>query len=212
MKWLVPVIAILCVAVLADRSHNFGFSFGYYGELNKLTAAFNSLPGVTVESVGYNPDVTLEEIGFHIMDSGHPRYIPLGEDDPIRDLSGEKLKAALATGLAAIANYPRDPRLLQEPAVVAPACDWFPKAYSGWSPEVVGFIISLESGLKDGPREAEQLARKHGFEYELKGRKGNYYLAVPWLEPGQVAALRCEDSVFAIGFRIPTIELAPPAV
>lgn len=205
MRWIVPAIGVLFVAVIADRSINLGFTFGYYGELNKLTAAFKSLPGVTIESVGYNPDVTLEEIWFRIKDSQVPRYIPFDEDDPIRELSGEELKTALARGLAAIANYPKDSRLLQRPVVATPACDFYPKDYSGWSPDVVGFSISLEEGLEDGSLEATRLAQKYGFEYEFKGKKGRHYLAVPWLEPAQVAALRCEDAVFAIGSRRPTI-------
>ncbi len=212
MKWFATAIVVLLVAVVADRSTNLGFTVGYYGELNKLTAAFNSLPGVSIESVGYNPDFTLEEIWFRIRESQVPRYIPFDEDDPIRELSGEELKTALARGLAVIANYPKDSRLLQRPAVATPACDYYPKNYSGWSPDVVGFSIALEEGLLDGSREAERLAQKYGFAYQLKGKRGRHYLAVTWLEPEQVAALRCEDSVLGIGFRTPTMDLTPPAV
>ena len=212
MKWFAAAILVLLVAVVADRSANHGFTVGYYGELNKLTAAFNSLPGVSVESVGYNPDVTLEEIELRIRHSPVPRRIPFDEDDPIRDLSGAELKTALAKRLVAIANYPKDPRLLQEPVVATPDCDFYPRNYWGWSMDAVGFSIYLEEGLMDSSREAEQLARKHGFAYQLRGRKKERpYLAVAWLEPEQVAALRCEDAVLAIGFLLPTMELLATA-
>jgi hypothetical protein len=212
MKWFITAIGVLLMALVADRSTNLGLEFGYYGELNKLTAAFKSLPDVSVESVGYNPDLTLEEIWFRIKHSQVPRYIPIAEDDPIRELSGEQLKTALARGLAAIANYPKDPRLLQRPVVTKPACDFYPRNYWGWGPDVLGFAISLEEGLRDNSGEAERLARKHGFAYEFRGRKGRHYLAVAWLEPEQVAALRCEDSVLGIGFLLPTIDMSLPAV
>jgi hypothetical protein len=212
MKWFKTAVVVLLVAVVADRSTNLGLTVGYYGELNKLTAAFKSLPDVSVEAVGYNPDLTLEEIWFRIKHSQVPRYIPIAEDDPIRELSGEELKTALARGLAVIANYPKDPRLLQRPVVAKPACDFYPKNYWGWGPDVLGFGISLEEGVMDSSGEAERLARKHGFAYELKGRKGRHYLAVAWLEPEQVAALRCEDSVLGIGFLTPSLDLTPPVV
>jgi hypothetical protein len=212
MKWSVTAIFVLLAAIIADRSINLGLKFGYYGELNRLTAAFGSLPGVSIKSVGYNPDLTLEEIWFHIEHAQAPRYIPLGEDDPIRELSGDALETALAKGLDAMANYQKDARLLQRPAVVAPACDFYPKNYWGWNADVVGFSISLEEGLEDSAREAGQLARKYGFAYELRGSSGSHYLAVAWLEPEQVAALRCEDSVRGIGFLLPTLDLGPPVL
>lgn len=200
MKWLATALTILLPAMIVDRSVNLGFTVGYYGELNKLTTAFRSLPGVSIQHVGYNPDLTLEEIWFRITDAGVRRDIEFGENDPIRELSGKELKAALANGLAMAANYPKDSRLSMMPAVAIPACDYFPKPYSGWTPDVVEFSIILEDGVTDSAREGERLARKHGFAFELKGERGRQYLGVAWLEPEQVAALRCEDSVRGVGF------------
>lgn len=94
-------------ALITDRSVNIGMPIGYHGDLNRLTAAFQSLPGVSVESVGYNSDVTLEEITFWIRNAeGFRRQINFGENEPIRALWGQRLEAALATRLAEPCNWP----------------------------------------------------------------------------------------------------------
>lgn len=104
MKWFAAVVIVLSLGICAlvvDRSTNRGFTIGYYGELNKLTAALSSLPGVSIDEVGYNSDVTLEEITIWIYDArGRRRQINFWQSDPIRELSGEALKAALAERLA----------------------------------------------------------------------------------------------------------------
>jgi hypothetical protein len=104
MKWFATAMIVLLVgigALVADRSTNRGLTVGYYGELNKLTAAMESLPGVSIDSSSYNRDASLEEIWFRITDAqGRSRSIDFGQNDPIRELSGTRLEAALAMRLA----------------------------------------------------------------------------------------------------------------
>jgi len=88
-------------AFIADLAVNFGLPFGYYGELNRLTAALDSLAGLEIEDVGYNSDVSLEEITFWILDARGLRHqIDFGQNDPIRKLAGNSLQSALAQRLA----------------------------------------------------------------------------------------------------------------
>jgi hypothetical protein len=66
---------------------------------------------------------------------------------------------------------------------------------------VVAFGIILVNGLADSAGEADRLARKHKFSIDHRYEvRGEYSLGVAWLEPEQVAALRCERSVSGIDF------------
>jgi hypothetical protein len=96
------------------------------------------------------------------------------------------------------------PGLSQRPVVAMPACS-APKPYHAerWTATSNRFYILLASmiGREDSYREARRLAERHKFEIDgglgLETR-GGYFFAVSWLEPAQVAALRCETSVDAI--------------
>jgi hypothetical protein len=103
-KWLVRgTLGLLLVAgvLVANMFINFGLPFGYYGELNRLTGALESLPGISIERVSYNPDLALEEIAFWIQDAeGRRRKLDFGQNDPIRKLWGNELSTAMAKRLA----------------------------------------------------------------------------------------------------------------
>jgi hypothetical protein len=99
-----------------------------------------------------------------------------------------------------------DPRLAQRPTVAIPACNE-PKPYhQNWVPGAVGFHIELRTARAEGELEAKRLALKHKFDITNRYASGNgYAIAVPWLDPEQVAALRCEQSVNSIEFILPLI-------
>jgi hypothetical protein len=87
------------------------------------------------------------------------------------------------------------------PIVAKPLCS-DPKPYyvDGWGPDVVGFNITLAKDLVNADFEADRLAHKYKFTIHSGGQfKGEYAFQVPWLEPEQIAALRCEISVNTIG-------------
>lgn len=95
-----------------------------------------------------------------------------------------------------------DPRLLQRPTVVKPACiDPRPYRLDSWASGVPDFVISLRPGLADSAREAERLAQKYKFSFIATDLQPQaYQIGVAWLEPEQVAAIRCETSVLDVGF------------
>ena len=103
MKWITTILVVLVRAFVAfilwygwDSQQNRGFTFGYYGQFNTVRNALAAMPGVTIMSVGYNPDVTLEEFSFTIRtDRDQEVELWLSETDPIRAMSGEKLSLAL---------------------------------------------------------------------------------------------------------------------
>jgi hypothetical protein len=80
-----------------DIAQNRGFEFGYFGVFNQFRYALSKVPGVTVVEDWAHEDVTLEEFRFDLVtDNGRSVRLWIGETDPIRSLSGEKLRAALA--------------------------------------------------------------------------------------------------------------------
>lgn len=99
---IVPALA-LAVAPVAfiggyrwDSAHNHDLEFGYYGQFNRLRHALNALPGLTVTRDWMNADVTLEEFGFDVQtNGGEPILLDFQENDPARNLSGERLSRAL---------------------------------------------------------------------------------------------------------------------
>lgn len=92
------------------------------------------------------------------------------------------------------------PGLSQRPVVTVPACS-APRPYhvDRWTPKSNRFYISLasKSRIEDADREAGRLAKQHNFEIDGSGLRsgGGYFFVVSWLEPAQVAALRCEDAI-----------------
>ena len=111
MKWMRTgflVITSVCLALIAlffawifwnrwDSEKNRGFTFGYWGEFNRVSNALASMPSVALISSGHNHDLTLEEFHFEIRNSeGRELDVWFGEDDPIRSMSGQKLSRALA--------------------------------------------------------------------------------------------------------------------
>ena len=79
-----------------DSKVNRGHEYGYYGELNTVSNALVALPGVTIIGSGYNRDVFLEEFGFSVRAGSRQELeVWFHEDDPIRSMSGERLKSAL---------------------------------------------------------------------------------------------------------------------
>jgi hypothetical protein len=99
---------------------------------------------------------------------------------------------------------PGDARLQQRPVVARPACEQ-PKPYDleNWAPNVeLVFAFTFSAERESVDDEAQRLAAKHGFELESVSinKDGQYTAMAVWLEPEQVAALRCERSVVAVGF------------
>ena len=97
-------IALACVLWLAIfagwlqcySGHNFGLTFGYYGEFNTVGNAIREIPGVTVIGGGGNEDITFEEFCYVITTSqGKEIRLEFGEQDPVRRMSGAKLTDAL---------------------------------------------------------------------------------------------------------------------
>ena len=102
------VILVVCVVVLLpiafigwyswDSARNRDFEFGYFGTFNRVQHALAAIPGVTITGDFANHDITLEEFGFHVTTStGVSVDLQFGESDPVRDLSGQELTAALIT-------------------------------------------------------------------------------------------------------------------
>ena len=80
-----------------DSAQNRGYEIGYFGVFNRVRHALPQLPGVTIAREWANRDVTLEEFGFDIHTSTRKGLaLDFQESDPIRKLSGESLKRALA--------------------------------------------------------------------------------------------------------------------
>jgi hypothetical protein len=80
-----------------DSETNHGFKFGYWKAYNNISNSIAQLPGVTIVDTGHNADVTLEEFGFHVKDQGgRVLKIWFDEQDPIRKMTGDQLKSALA--------------------------------------------------------------------------------------------------------------------
>jgi hypothetical protein len=103
MKAALPVISALVVLIVAlifwyrwDTARNRGHSWGYWGEFNAVSNALATVPGVTILSLWYNADVTLEEFGFDILVQSRQVKLVFGEKDPIRRLSGQNLQNALS--------------------------------------------------------------------------------------------------------------------
>jgi len=93
------VFSLCAVALLVSCSppaQNDGRESGYYGDLNRVSNALVSIPGVVVTNFWMNRDITLEEFGFEaVTGTGKPVHIAVGERDPLRQMSPTQLIAAL---------------------------------------------------------------------------------------------------------------------
>ena len=80
-----------------DIAKNRGYEFGYYGVFNRIVHSLESIPDVSgVTTTAMNIDISLEEFGLDVILKDE-RIIKLffQERDPIRSLSGQKLRTAL---------------------------------------------------------------------------------------------------------------------
>src|SRR5688572_19371947 len=104
---------MFAIAYRWDAGRNHALPFGYYGDFNRVSNALASIPGITITQVWAHPDVTLEEFGFDGTNrSGKVFHIGIGENDPVRNLSGNLLINALEKDLAAQTNNPAEKTLL----------------------------------------------------------------------------------------------------
>ena len=80
-----------------DIAKNRGYEFGYYGVFNRIVHSLESIPDVSgITTTAMNIDISLEEFGLDVILKDE-RTIKLffQERDPIRSLSGQKLRTAL---------------------------------------------------------------------------------------------------------------------
>ena len=103
-KYLFRSITLVIVAVVGlflldrwDKAKNRGYEFGYYGVFNRITHSLESIPDVSgVTTTAMNIDISLEEFGLDvILKDGRTIKLFFQERDPIRSLSGQKLRTAL---------------------------------------------------------------------------------------------------------------------
>ena len=103
-KYLFRSITLIIVTVVGyvlfyrwDIAKNRGYEFGYYGVFNRIAHSLESIPDVSsVTTTAMNVDISLEEFGLDVILKDE-RTIKLffQERDPIRSLSGQKLRTAL---------------------------------------------------------------------------------------------------------------------
>jgi hypothetical protein len=111
--------------------------------------------------------------------------------------------AAIAAASAALGSEP-DARLNRPLAVRTPDCEKPAVFHSEeWNSHALAFSITYDDGTVDAPKLTRQLAGRLGFVVWESGPSG---FSARWLEPRQVAALRCIPQVKSIDFVLP-IEL-----
>jgi hypothetical protein len=126
----------------------------------------------------------------------------------VSGLAKQMLRVVLVcqVGIAVPGQPMQHPGLAHRPEVAMPACS-APKPFhvEHWTAASNRFLVSLAStiGRDDAGREASRLAELHNFEIDGSGNLsgGAYAFSVRWLEPAQVAALRCESAVAEIDLR-----------
>jgi hypothetical protein len=75
---------------------NYGYEFGYFGEINRINDSLNTIPGVTVNRTWGNYDVVVEEFFCEIsLDSQMPFRLDFLEGDAIRSMRGDTLRKEL---------------------------------------------------------------------------------------------------------------------
>ena len=97
---LVLGVLIIAVSPLAyyrwDSRKNHGYTYGYYGEFNRVSNALAHVKGVTILVSGYNADISLEEFAFDLrLADGRTNHLYFSETNPIRKMSGQQLDRAL---------------------------------------------------------------------------------------------------------------------
>ena len=80
-----------------DQNQNRGYHHGYWGEYNRIRDALTLVTAGTAQQIYLNKDITLEEFGFSVAQSGKTIRIDFGETDSVRKLKGYKLIEALKT-------------------------------------------------------------------------------------------------------------------
>lgn len=133
---------------------------------------------------------------------------------PVSALLTSVLSLVLALAPTALVNaaapsdIKKDMRLSQRPAIYPPECTT-PKPYhiNHWWPDANRFSIALSPARDIAAADALRLSEKYKVEFEGASlhTDGHYHVSVAWLEPDQVAALRCEESVYEIGFAALTL-------
>ncbi len=79
-----------------DSSENRGYTFGYYGEFNTIVSALETIPDIEIVFAGGNHDLSFEEIVIDVKMSNEKVVCLLfGEQDPIREMSGDLLIRAI---------------------------------------------------------------------------------------------------------------------
>ena len=80
-----------------DIAKNRGYEFGYYGVFNRISNSIESIPSVSnVTTTAMNIDISLEEFGFEVdLKNGRSIKLFFQESDPIRSLTGKKLRELL---------------------------------------------------------------------------------------------------------------------
>ena len=85
-----------------DSSRNRGFHFGYWGDFNRVEHALGSLPGLRVDRSYANKDVVIEEFGFVVAQGSRTGVdLFIAESDPIRQMSGDRLREELRSRIEA---------------------------------------------------------------------------------------------------------------
>ena len=80
-----------------DENQNRGYHHGYWGEYNRIRDALTLMAAGTAQQIYLNKDITLEEFGFSVVQSGIAIRLDFGETDSVRKLKGDKLIEALKT-------------------------------------------------------------------------------------------------------------------
>lgn len=80
-----------------DENQNRGYHHGYWGEYNRIRDALTLMATGTPQQTYLNKDITLEEFGFSVVQSGNTIRLDFDETNPIRRLKGDKLIEALRT-------------------------------------------------------------------------------------------------------------------
>ena len=80
-----------------DQNQNRGYHHGYWGEYNRIRDALTLVSAGTAQQIYLNKDITLEEFGFSVVQSGITIRLDFGETDSVRKLKGDKLIEALKT-------------------------------------------------------------------------------------------------------------------
>lgn len=94
--WLTLGCIMIFAFYLWDSHRNHGWTFGYYGEMNRVAQALAEIPDIRVISSYANNDIVLEEFGFRIHTEGHSgQTLHVSESDPLRNFAGTELLAEL---------------------------------------------------------------------------------------------------------------------